>query len=267
MSTLSIIIPALNEEKFLPNLLLSLTKQTRMDFEVVVVDGSSKDNTVAVARSFSPKLPKLQVCISEKASLPLQRNTGAKATTGEWLVFIDADCTLLPYFAERLESFIEEQNPTLFTSWFRPDSEVSGDAVFTLIANLFVESSIVFHRPITPGPLTVVRREAFDLVGGYTADVTFGEDYDFTQKIVARGITPQILRETLYVHSLRRVRREGKLRFIWVYARGSLRVLLTGRNLKAVPSYIMGGQLYETSSKNLETMDNSRAGDHVKKPE
>ncbi len=76
MSKLSIVIPALNEEKFLPNLLTSLTKQTRMDFEVVVVDGSSKDNTVALARSFGPKLPKLQVCVSERAGLPLQRNMG-----------------------------------------------------------------------------------------------------------------------------------------------------------------------------------------------
>lgn len=267
MGKLSIVIPALNEEKFLPNLLTSLTKQTRMDFEVVVVDGSSKDNTVAVARSFGPKLPKLQVCVSEKASLPLQRNMGARATTGEWLVFIDADSTLLPYSIERLECFIEERTPKLFTAWFRPDSEVSGDALFTLIMNLYVESSIVFHRPIAPGPLTMVRREVFDLVGGYNEDLTFGEDYDFTRKIVARGIAPQILRETLYVLSLRRVRREGKLRFIWVYAKGSLRVLLTGRNLDKVPSYIMGGQLYKTDSKHLETIDNSRAGDQVEKPE
>lgn len=42
MSKFSIVIPALNEEKYLPNLLTSLTKQTRTDYEVVVVDGSSK---------------------------------------------------------------------------------------------------------------------------------------------------------------------------------------------------------------------------------
>jgi glycosyltransferase involved in cell wall biosynthesis len=245
MSKFSIVIPALNEGKFLPNLLTSLTTQTSRDFEVVVVDGSSTDDTVALARSFASRLPRLTVVVSEKASLPLQRNIGARASAGGWLVFVDADSTLLPYFVERLECFIGEQNPKLVTTWFRPDSEGSGDALSILIANMWVEGSILCRRPIAPGPLTAVRRDVFDLVGGYTEGLTFGEDYDFTQKIVARGIALQILRETLYVYSLRRVRRDGKLPFMWLHARGALLVLLTKRNLTRVPSYVMGGHLYE----------------------
>src|SRR5512147_158891 len=106
MTKLSLVIPALNEEKFLPHLLTSLTKQTKQDFEVVVVDGSSNDRTVETARSFCSKLPTLKVIVSEKTRLPLQRNLGARATTGEWLIFIDADSRLLPYFIERIEWFI-----------------------------------------------------------------------------------------------------------------------------------------------------------------
>lgn len=246
MRKLSIVIPALNEEKFLPNLLKSLAHQTCRDFEVAVVDGNSRDGTVELAQSFAAQLPGLQVIVSEQAGLPLQRNLGARATSGEWLVFIDADSILLPYFIERLQWFIEERKPTLFTSWFRPDSEVSGDALFTLMANTFVEGSVFFRRPIAPGPLTVVRREIFDAVGGYNETLSFGEDYDFTQRVTAWGAELQILRETLYTLSLRRVRREGKLRFIGLYARGSLKVLLTGRNLGSVPSYVMGGQLYDS---------------------
>lgn len=247
MTKLSLVIPALNEEKFLPHLLTSLTKQTKQDFEVVVVDGSSKDHTIEAAKLFCSKLPMFKVIVSEKAGLPLQRNLGARATNGDWLVFIDADSVLLPYFIERLEWFIEEQKPMIFTSWFRPDSETSGDALFTLIANSFVESSIYFHRPIAPGPLTAVRRDLFELVNGYNEALTFGEDYDLTQRITGRGIALQILRETIYEYSLRRVRREGKLRFMSLYGIAALRVLLTKRNLERVPSYVMGGHLYETN--------------------
>ncbi|RPI91715.1 MAG: glycosyltransferase [Chloroflexi bacterium] len=245
MTKLSLVIPALNEEKFLPRLLASLTKQTKQDFEVVVVDGYSKDRTVAAAQAFCSKLPTLNVIVSAKAGLPLQRNLGARATNGEWLVFIDADSVLLPYFIERIEWFIEKQKPVIFTSWFRPDSETSGDALFTLISNSFVEGSIYFHRPIAPGPLTVVRRDVFELAGGYNESLTFGEDYDLTCRVVERGHALQILRETLYEFSLRRVRREGKLRFVRLYATAALRVLLTKRNLEHVPSYVMGGHLYE----------------------
>ena len=252
MAKLSLVIPALNEEIFLPHLLTSLTKQTKQDFEVVVVDGSSRDRTVEAAQAFYPKLPTLKVVVSERAGLPLQRNLGARATNGEWLVFIDADSVLLPYFIERIECFIEKQQPVLFTSWFRPDSETSGDALFTLIANSFVEGSIYFHRPIAPGPLTAVRRDIFEAVGGYDESLTFGEDYDLTRRISERGIALQILRETLYEYSLRRVRREGKLRFMGLYAKASLRVLLTKKNLEHVPSYIMGGHLYEAKNNSAE---------------
>jgi hypothetical protein len=125
--------------------------------------------------------------------------------------------------------------------------------VFTLITNLFVESSIVFHRPIAPGPLAGIRRDVFDLVGGYNETLTFGEDYDLTQRIAAQGTTLQILRETLYVFSLRRVRKEGKLRFMWLYAKASLLVLFTRRNLDNVPSYVMGGHFYETDNTNKQS--------------
>ena len=117
--------------------------------------------------------------------------------------------------------------------------------MFTLMTNLFVEGSIVFRRPIAPGPLTVVRREVFELVGGYDEALTFGEDYDFTRRIAAQGIAPQILRETLSVLSLRRVRKEGRFRFVRFYAKASLRVLLTRKNIGKAPSYVMGGQFYE----------------------
>jgi glycosyltransferase involved in cell wall biosynthesis len=245
MCEFSIVIPALNEEKFLPQLLESLTRQTHIDFEVVVVDGASRDRTVAVAEAFRDRLPKLTVVVSATAGLPLQRNLGARAASGRWLVFIDADSVLLPYCVERLSSFIAARNPHLFTCWFRPDSEGSGDALFTLISNLYVEGGLFLRRPIAPGPLAAVRREVFDLAGGYTEGLTFGEDYDFTQKVIAHGLELQILRETLYELSLRRVRRDGKLRFMWLYAKGALLVLFTKRNIKNAPTYVMGGQNYD----------------------
>jgi glycosyltransferase involved in cell wall biosynthesis len=245
VNKISVVIPALNEEKYLPRLLQSLAEQTRRDFEVVVVDGSSQDKTVEVARSFGAKLPGLSVLVSPKRSVPLQRNLGARATRGEWLVFLDADSQVQPYFMERIEAFIKETQPKLFTSWFRPDSDGASDAVFALIANMFVEGSKMVHRSMAPGPLTVVRRDTFELVDGYDEALTFGEDYDLTERLTARGIELRILRETLYVLSLRRVRKDGKLRTIGFYGYAGMQVLLTKRNLMNVPFYVMGGQNYE----------------------
>ncbi|MBI3343211.1 glycosyltransferase [Candidatus Gottesmanbacteria bacterium] len=244
----SVIIPTLNEEKFLPNLLASLVGQTEKPFEVIVVDGKSKDKTVTVANSFTKKLP---ICVIEcdRANISIQRNKGAAAARGEWLVFVDADSLLLPYFFERIEDFIQRAKPSFFTTWFRPDSEVVGDAIFTLLANLYVEGATIVKRPLSPGPMTILRRPAFASVHGYDETVAWGEDYDLTARLVARGVSFRILRETLYVHSLRRLRAEGKLKVLGLYSKAALLAVLTGRTFRRVSDYMMGGQLYNRAKR------------------
>lgn len=240
----SVIIPTLNEEKFLPKLLTSLAGQTDKNFEVIVVDGASRDKTVAVAKTFAKKLPKLQVLVSAKASLPLQRNLGAKAATGEWLVFADADGIFLPYFISRANIFIDENKPKLFTTWFRTDNEDPKDSVMTLFMNVYIEASLIFKRPLAPGPLTIVRRDAYDQVGGYDEEHAFHEDVDFGLRLYKKGISLQILRETLSVWSLRRFRKQGILKVLNQYIIGVLPVIFLNKSLKTMPGYIMGGHLY-----------------------
>lgn len=253
MPKYSVVIPALNEEKFLGNILTSLVSQTFRDFEVIVVDGSSKDKTVDLAWSFKNKLPHLEVVISKRASLPLQRNLGASKARAQWFAFVDADVVLLPNFFERVNAYIEEEKPTLFTTWFRPDGETSSDAVFTLLGNLYIEGSIVVKRPVSPGPLTMIKRSLFEQVGGYNDKLEWGEDYDMTKRIVALGIFPQILRETLYVHSLRRLRNEGTLRMVHYYTQAAVMAIIVGRPFHRVSGYVMGGHLYGKKGKPIRT--------------
>lgn len=242
---ISIIIPTLNEEKFLPNLLQSLAGQTKKNFEVVVVDGSSQDKTVEVARSFVQKLTKLHIVLSTKANLPLQRNLGANATHGEWLVFIDADSVVALNFIERIESYIVQEHPSLFTTWFRPDTELPADAMIALLGNMTLEASVMLHRQFAPGPLTAVTRDVFNAVGGYNEAQAFHEDMDFSMRVFKHNISLHILPETLYSWSLRRMRQQGTLRVVQQYLLSSLPVLLFKRPMKYMPGYMMGGQLYD----------------------
>lgn len=251
MPRYSVIIPTLNEEKFLPKLLESLAAQTDKNFEVVVVDGSSKDKTVAIAKAYTRKIPNLQIIVSKKASLPLQRNLGASATRGEWLVFVDADSIFLPYFISRCEKFIKEYNPKLFTTWFRPDNENPKDAVYTLFMNVFIESTIIFKRPMAPGPMTLVKRSAYDFVGGYDEEHAFHEDVDFGQRLFRAGITLTVLHEALCIWSLRRFRKEGTLKVLNQYVLGAIPMLFMNKSFKTMPGYTMGGQLYHKKKKTV----------------
>ncbi|MDO8451972.1 MAG: glycosyltransferase family A protein [bacterium] len=243
----TIVIPTFNEEHFLGKLLESLERQSFRDFEVVVSDGGSKDKTVAVARSYQKKLPHLSVLdpkTGEDSSPSRQRNQGATSARGTWLLFIDADSVLLPYALERIAVFTTSGDVTQFTTWFLPDSDVGGDIVLTLLGILLVESSILLKRSMAPGPLTGIARSAFTDVGGYNESIRFAEDYDITQRLERQGNALRILREGLYIYSLRRARKEGRLRFLQIHAKASVYTLFTKKAYRQMPNYILGGHIY-----------------------
>ncbi len=246
MNTLrfSVIIPALNEEKFLPHLLRSLVRQTVKNFEVIVVDGNSKDKTVHVANQFSGKVPRFRVIELAQRGVSRQRNAGAKTAGANWLVFVDADSVLLSNFFERIEKFITLKKPQFFTTWFKTDSEEPGDAIAGFFGNMMLEGYLLVSRPWAPGPLTIVKKDVFWQAGGYDEDASFGEDHDLGMKIFEQGVKFQILREILYIYSLRRYRQEGSLKTWERYAQSAMRVLLTRRGPKHIPGFIAGGELY-----------------------
>ncbi len=245
----SVIIPTLNEEKFLPKLLSSLAAQTRRDFEVIVVDGASRDKTIVAAQSFKNKLPKLTVLSLEQPNISKQRNAGAGVATGSWLLFIDADSVVLPYALERADRFIQEKKPGLFTTWFRSDSEKPSDGLITLLFGMFIEAAILFHRPTTQGTFMAVKKQAFQAIHGFDEQHLFGEDHDLVTRLTKKGITLHILRETLYVYSFRRLRYQKTLKTLQSYAKSVFSVLLTNKTPRSMPGYIMGGAPYSEKKK------------------
>ena len=79
---ISIIIPTLNEEKYLPKLLDCIRKQSYKDYEIIVADSNSKDKTRQIAKKYG--------CRIVKGGMPAKgRNNGAKAAKSEILLFVD----------------------------------------------------------------------------------------------------------------------------------------------------------------------------------
>lgn len=239
----SVIIPTLNEEIFLPKLLSSLVSQTVKDFEVIVVDGSSSDKTVSKARQYAKKLPSCRVIVTAP-SLPLQRNVGAREAHGTWLIFVDADSIMLPYALERMQAYINETTPKVFSTWAMPDSPSIHDSIVTLFANIYFESAVLMKRPLTPGPMTVIRCDVFHRVGGYDESHRYNEDVDLGLRLAKKKIILSMLRETCYVWSMRRIRREGKVKVINQYILSMLPIMILKRPFKHMPGYFMGGQMY-----------------------
>ena len=89
MMTLSIVIPTLNEEKYLSFLLGSIKKQNFQDFEVIVADANSEDKTIEVAKKENCKI------VLSGGRLPAkEKNKGALSAKGDVILFLDADIVL-----------------------------------------------------------------------------------------------------------------------------------------------------------------------------
>src|SRR5579884_2082737 len=91
---ISIVIPTLSEHRYIGGLLDSLTQQElRITSEILVVDASPDHRTVEVASQFADRLA-LRFLYSDRADVAHQRNLGARAARGEYLLFVDADVRL-----------------------------------------------------------------------------------------------------------------------------------------------------------------------------
>lgn len=99
---ISVVIPAFNEEKRIGTTLASLTQQkTKKDFEVIVVDNNSYDNTYQIASSFKDKL-NLKVILEKKKGRGIARYTGFEKAVGDIILSTDADAKVPPHWIDSL---------------------------------------------------------------------------------------------------------------------------------------------------------------------
>jgi len=98
----SVIVPAYNAAVYLPHAIDSVLAQTYPNWEIVIVDDGSADDTRAVADSYRSKLQdKLQYIYQPNRGLPAARNAGIRAARGEFIALLDADDVWLPHRLER----------------------------------------------------------------------------------------------------------------------------------------------------------------------
>lgn len=201
MKTVSIIIPTLNEEDYLPGLLEAIRRQTQPPLEVIVADAGSSDRTAEIAlRAGFRVVP---------GGRPARgRNAGAAAALGDILLFLDADVLPAPDFLVRaLEEFIRRG---LDTATF-PVQPLGGnltDAIFHEAANVFIQATCSFN-PHAPGFCILSRRRTHEGIGGFDEALYLSEDHDYVRRVVAQGGRFGILHVPIPV-SVRRLESDGR---------------------------------------------------------
>ncbi len=223
---LSIIIPTLNEEKYLPRLLESIRRQNFSDYEIIVSDGGSSDKTEEIAKSF-----KATFFVDSSIRHPsAQRNNGARISKGDTLLFLDADSVLPSGFLPAVyEEFVTKDLAIAgFYVKFNPNRPHYN--IYSFISNNICRFKQYTKHPAAIGAGLISRRSVHEAINGFDLEVILAEDYDYCARASVFGKF-RILTSAKILYSSRRIEKEGFLKSGWKWLRMGV-FTLTNRKIK-----------------------------------
>ncbi len=216
---LSIIIPTLNEEDYLPRFLNEIKKQSFSNYEIIVADANSTDRTVEMAKQAG--------CRVVEGGIPAKgRNEGAKAAKGDILLFMDADNFYLPdnFFEKILTEFKERDlDAAYFTLYL--DGNIVDKIVFWGY-NLWTKITQKFLPHASNS--TLVKKSIHQKVGGFDETIMLAEDHVYVREIGKCGKFGYIELEDPVLTSARRMERDGSVKTYAKYLLAGIYMLVVG---------------------------------------
>jgi glycosyltransferase involved in cell wall biosynthesis len=190
MPQISVIIPAYNAERTILETIQSVQQQTFQDFEIIVINDGSKDQTVELVQSIQDE--RLQIFSYENGGLPVARNRGISHASGEFIAFLDADDL---WTADKLELQLTvlEQNPKagVAYSWTCfMDVDIEGKPFSFLPSPKYSFAGNVYEKLLVSdfihsGSNTLIRREAIESTGEFDPTLKSCEDWDYWLRLAA----------------------------------------------------------------------------------
>lgn len=245
----SIVIPTLNEERFLGILLSSLVHQTYQNFEVIISDGSSEDRTYDVFKRFKKKLSHLRWYTTKTRNVSFQRNRGAKYAKGRYLIFFDADVKVSKNHLNDLAYYLVKQNSVFATTWVVPENDSLIDYSWMTIWNLLVYTSRYTPRSVVSGHNIIVYKDVFYRSGGFDTQATIAEDHLLARKIQKLGYTMDVFETLEQVVSMRRINKEGRIEMGIKQSYALYHTFFKGPIYSKLFDYPMGGGHYNHEKK------------------
>ncbi len=183
MTKVSVIIPTYNGARFLREAIDSVLAQTYEDYEIIVVDDGSTDDTATILHRYGDRIIPVH---QSNQKLSAARNNGVAASKGKYIAFLDSDDQFLPDKLQ-LQARILDENPEvgLVASGFEQIDE-AGQAISTIHPWLYFPSvsleSILFYG-LAPPSAVMMRRDWFERVGGFDPAFFYTEDMDFWYRL------------------------------------------------------------------------------------
>ena len=186
---ISVLLPVYNAERFIPETLDSLIRQTNKNFEVIAINDGSTDGSLKILQEYAKRDARIRVIDQKNQGLVKTLNTAAQLSSGEFLARIDADDVALDRrFEFQLKAMKEDPSHVLIAGGFdvmNEDGEILyHDAVPTNYEDVI--NDMYTRNPIAHGSV-LIRRSAFEMAGGYSEDCGPTEDYELWTRLSKIG--------------------------------------------------------------------------------
>jgi glycosyltransferase involved in cell wall biosynthesis len=197
----SIIIPTYNRAKMIIKTLDSIFAQTYQNFEVIVVDDGSTDNTIQILNDYKPSVSRndivLKILEQENTGAPAARNNGLRNADGEYIVFFDSDDLMLPErIKKQVHKMIEDQSDCCAAGYLQESKQKK------LLPHILKQNALYsFFKGSLWGSTQcwMFKKSLILQVNGYDEALSCRQDIDITFRILMQCPKISIIREALSI--------------------------------------------------------------------
>ena len=202
---LSIIVPVYNTAEYLPECLDCFLAQTYKNFEVILVDDGSPDNSGAICDEYAGRDRRFRVIHQKNQGVSAARNAGIDVAEGDYVGFVDSDDTILPEMYEDFAKIIESNEPDMVQSvgMREKDLVISASPKIYTFNNDEARGEFFKIGKIRPSVcLSLIRKVIIEDVR-FPSEIHHWEDYAFTAIVVSRSKTICVTENCYYNYRVR----------------------------------------------------------------
>lgn len=201
MKSVSIITPCYNSEKYISDTIQSVLNQTFTDWEWIIVDDCSSDNSVSVINQYKDDRICL-IALDNNVGAASARNIAINKAKGRYITFIDSDDVWLSEFLQTVVSFLINQNEELvYTSYKRHDENLQ-----PALNDFIAEDNITFQRLLynCPIPMLTAMYDTNRIGKVMIPEVDMREDYAMWLNVLRKIPKAKAIREPLAIYRIRK---------------------------------------------------------------
>lgn len=195
---ISIVLPVYNGEKFLRDSIDSIINQTYKNWELIIVNDCSTDNSLKIAQEYANLDKRIKVISNEtNKKLPASLNIGFKEAKGEYLTWTSDDNMYKPKALEKMYNFLEQNKEYIMVC--AKFEKIINDNIENIYTPKPIPENMIFECSV--GACFLYRRNVLDLVGEYDTQWFLVEDYEYWLRVCLIGKIG-VIYENLYTYRL-----------------------------------------------------------------